>query len=185
MGRALRVGVPAGIAGGAVMAVWSMIAMWITGLGFWTPLNLIAHTFYRSAPLDGTFSVPALLIGLAVHMTVASIFGTAIVLVAQRLPGRRSLVIAAGLLFIAVVWPVMQWGVWYQLDKIAASWFPNWIFAVAHLMFGLTAAGYAAISVEDIAIPKRGRHAAAPVPQPAPAPGSLFQPRRRGTTPFG
>jgi hypothetical protein len=79
---ALRVGVPSGIAGGAVMAMWSMVAMWVTGLGFWTPLNLIAHTFYRSAPLNASFSAPALLIGLAVHMTVASFFGTAIAVTA-------------------------------------------------------------------------------------------------------
>lgn len=183
MVRALRIGVPGGIAGGAVMAVWSMIAMWVTGAGFWTPLNLIAHTFYKSAPLDGTFSAPALLIGLAVHMTVASFFGTAIALIAQRLPGKRSLVIAAGILFIAVVWPVMQWGVWYQLDEVAAEWFPGWIFAVAHLMFGLTAAGFAAIGIEDSDIPKGGRHAAGRnLAQPAPAPGSLFQPNRRGDT---
>ena len=42
MVRALRVGVPSGMSAGAVMAVWSMVAMWIVGSGFWTPLNLIA-----------------------------------------------------------------------------------------------------------------------------------------------
>ena len=108
MMRALRIGVPGGMAAGAVMALWSMAAMWVTGTGFWTPLNLIANTFYRSAPLNGTFSAPALAIGLAMHMTVASFFGTLIALLAQRMPGARSLVIAGGILFVAVVWPVMQ-----------------------------------------------------------------------------
>ena len=103
--RALRAGVLAGTAAGAVMAVWSMAAMWVTGSGFWLPLNLIAHTFYRSAPLRDTFSAPALAIGLAVHMGMAVIFGTAIAALVQRLPGQRSLVIAGGILFVAVVWP--------------------------------------------------------------------------------
>jgi len=179
MVRALRIGVPGGMAGGVLMALWSMIAMWLTGLGFWTPLNLIAHTFYRSAPLNATFSAPALLVGLAVHMTVASVFGVAIALLAQRLPGRRSVVIAAGILFVAVVWPVMQWGVWYKLDEDAAEGFTDWIFAFAHLVFAVTAAGIASIGVADDENARRGRHAAGRV-QPQPAPGSLFQPDRRG-----
>jgi hypothetical protein len=162
------------------MAVWSMAAMWVTGSGFWTPLNLIAHTLYRSAPLNGTFSAPALIVGLAIHMTVAGAFGTAIALLAQRLPGARSVVIAGGILFVAVVWPVMQWGVWYKLDEVAAEGLTDWIFAVAHLVFGLTAAGMAAIGVVDDETAKRGRHAAGRTPPPAsPPPGSLFQPNRR------
>ncbi|MCW2930296.1 MAG: conserved hypothetical rane spanning protein [Actinomycetia bacterium] len=180
MRRALRVGVPGGIAAGAVMAVWSMAAMWVIGSGFWTPLNLIAHTFYRSAPLDGTFSVPALVIGLAVHMTVASAFGTTIAALAQRLPRTRSLVIAGGVLFVAVVWPVMQWGVWYKLDETAAEGFSEWIFAIAHLLFGVLAAGLAVIGIENDETAKRARHAAGRTPpQPDPAPGSLFRPDRQ------
>jgi hypothetical protein len=181
MRRALRVGIPAGIAAGAVMAVWSMIAMWLTGSGFWTPLNLVAHTFYRAAPLGPAFSAPALVIGLAVHMTVASIFGTAITALVQRLPGKRSLVIAGGIMFIAVVWPVMQYGVWYSIDETAAEGFTDWIFAFAHLLFGLVAASIAAVGVADDEPVTRGRHAARSAPQPEPAPGSLFRPdlRRR------
>jgi hypothetical protein len=182
--RALRLGLTCGIVGGTLMALWSMIAMWITGLGFWTPLNLIGHTFYRSAPLNGTFSAPAVLIGLAVHLTVASCFGTAIAVLALRLPGRRSLVIAVGILFVAVVWPVMQWGVWYKLDEDAAEGFTDWIFAFAHLVFAVTAAGIASIGVADDDHARRGRHAAGrPIPQQAP-PGSLFQPAHRQQRPL-
>jgi hypothetical protein len=152
------------MAAGAVMAIWSMAAMWVTRLGFWTPLNLIAHTFYRSAPLDGTFSFTALVIGLAVHMTVASAFGTAIALLARRLPRARSLVIASGILFVAVVWPLMQWGVWYKLDESAAEGFKEWIFAVAHLVFGASAAGMASIGIADEDYRRRGRHAAGRTP---------------------
>ena len=180
MVRALRVGLSGGIAAGLVMAMWSMVAMWVTGSGFWTPLNLIAHTFYRSAPLDGTFSVRALVIGLTVHLTVASAFGIAIAVLAHLLPGTRSQVIAGGILFIAVVWPVMQWGVWYKIDETAAEGFNEWIFAIAHLLFGVLAAGMASIGIIDDETAKRGRHAAGrPVPQPDSPPGSLFQPTRR------
>jgi hypothetical protein len=163
------------------MALWSMSAMWLTGRGFWTSVNLIAHTFYRSAPLDATFSLPATLIGVAIHMAVASFFGTAIALLAQRLPGARSMVIAGGILLVAVVWPVMQWGVWYNLDEVAVERLNDWIFAFAHLLFGVTAAGLASIiSLSDDESARRGRHAAGRTPrQPESRPGSLFQPDRR------
>lgn len=179
MRRALRVGVPGGIAAGAVMAVWSMAAMWITGSGFWTPLNMIAHTFYRSAPLNATFSAPAVVIGLAVHMTVASAFGIAIVLLARRLHGTRSLVIAGGILFLCVVWPVMQWGVWYKLDESAAEGINEWIFAVAHLLFGVVAAGLASIGIADDTVRRNGTKPGAPRPGQARPAGSVFQADRR------
>lgn len=176
--RVLRIGVLVGVVSGAIMAVWSMLALWITGSGFWLPLNLVAHTFWRSAPLNATFSAPAMVIGLVVHMTVAIAFGTAVVALVQRLPGHRSLVIAGGILFVAVVWPVMQYGVWYSIDERAAEGFSEWIFAVAHLIFGLFAATIAAIGVDDEETRARGRRAAAAAPQPD-APGSLFQPHHR------
>jgi hypothetical protein len=180
MRQALRVGVPVGMVAGVVMAAWAMVAMWATGSGFWTQVNLIAHTFYRSAPLDGSFSAPALVVGLAVHMAVASFFGTVIALFAQRLPGSRSLVIAGGVLFVAVVWPLMQWGVWYRLDERAADGLNDWIFAVAHLVFGVVAAGMASIGIADDDKARRARHAAGRTPPPPTAPpGSLFQPSSR------
>jgi len=180
MMRTLRVGVAVGIAAGVVMAVWSMVVMWITGSGFWTPLNLVAHTFYRSAPLNATFSAPAMVVGLAVHMTVASIFGIAFTALAQRLPAKRSLVIAGGILFAAVVWPVMQYGVWHSLDATAADGFTGWIFAFGHLVFGLVAAGMAAVAVGDDETATRTRHAGGRTPPPPDlARSSLFQPDRR------
>lgn len=56
----VRAGVTGGVLGGMVMAFWSMTVLWYTGAGFWMPLNLIAHTFWRWAPLNGTFSPAAL-----------------------------------------------------------------------------------------------------------------------------
>ena len=54
------------------------------------------------------------------------------------------------------------------------------IFAIAHLLFGVLAAGMASIGIIDDETAKRGRHAAGrAVPQPDPPPGSLFQPTRR------
>ena len=153
--KILRAGIAGGIAGGAVMAMFSMIMMWLAHSGFWTPLNLIAHTFWRSAPLDGRFSAAALVIGMAVHMTMAMLFGTLIAAAAFRLPGARSLVIAAGMLFTALLWAVMQYGIWRAVDATAARDFTPWVFAVAHLLFGMMAASWAAMAIEDADPPPR------------------------------
>jgi hypothetical protein len=33
--QALRLGALGGMLGGAMMAMWSMIVLWLTGVGFW------------------------------------------------------------------------------------------------------------------------------------------------------
>lgn len=145
----VRVGAAGGMLGGIAMAMWSMVALWLTGGGFWTPLNLIAHTVWRAAPLDARFSAPALVIGLVMHMMMAAIFGTLIALATWRLPGTRSLVIAGGMIFAAVFWAVMQYGVWRAVDSAAARDFTPWVFAIAHLVFGMLTATAAAIMIPD------------------------------------
>lgn len=152
----LRAGGLAGLIGGAAMAMLSMTLMWLAGAGFWTPLKLIAHTVWRAAPLDGTFSVTALATGLMLHMLMATLFGLVIAMAARRLPGARSLVIAVGVIFVAAVWPAMQYGIWRAIDPAAARDFVPWVLAIGHLLFGVLAAAVAAIGVSDAE--PAGRH---------------------------
>jgi hypothetical protein len=157
--RVVRAGVAGGIAGGMVMAVFSMIMLRLAGSGFWKPLNLIAHTFWRAAPLDGRFSAGALVIGMVVHMMMAMLFGTLIAAAAYRLPAARSLVIAGGMLFAALLWAVMQYGIWRAIDAAAAQAFTPWVFAIAHLLFGMMAAAFAAMWIPDADRPYQPAHA--------------------------
>jgi len=170
---AIRAGVVGGILGGVVMAGWLMFILWLTGTGFWTLLNLITNTVWRAAPLGAKFSVPALVIGLAVHVMMSALFGVLIAAAAWRLPGPRSLVIAGGALFGAVLWAVMQYGIWRAVDPAAAQVITPWVFVIAHLMFGMLAAATAAIVIPDEeAAPAAGRHAvrdAGPIPGTAPS----------------
>lgn len=152
---AVAAGVVGGILGGVLMAAWLMFILWLTGVGFWTLLNLITNTFVRSAPLGPKFSVASLVIGLVVHVLMSVLFGTVIALLAWRLPGSRSLVIAGGALFGAVLWAVMQYGIWRAADAPAAEVITPWLFASAHLMFGLLVATVAALIVPDV----EGAHA--------------------------
>ena len=130
-----------GIVGGALMALWSMIAMWLTGPGFWTPLNLIAHAAWRSAPLDGTFSVAALVVGVLVHFAVAVCFGLVFAALMAPAAGWNTKTITttlSGVAYGLVIWLVMHVLVWPVADPAAAAAFPLWIFAVGHVIYGLT-----------------------------------------------
>src|ERR1700761_3005767 len=145
----LRAAAIGGVLGGVMMAVWLMFILWLTGIGFWTLLNLITNTFWRAVPLDGKFSVWSLIIGLVVHVIVALIFGSLIALAAWLLPVSRTLIIASGALFGPVIWVVMQYGIWRAVDPAAAQIITPWVFAVAHLIFGVLAAAVAAIITTD------------------------------------
>lgn len=145
----VRSAVIGGVLGGVMMAVWLMFILWLTGIGFWTLLNLITNTFWRAVPLDGKFSVWSLIIGLVAHVIVALIFGSLIALAAWWLPVSRTLIITSGALFGPIIWVVMQYGIWRAVDPAAAQIITPWVFAVAHLIFGVLAAAAAAIITTD------------------------------------
>jgi predicted permease len=129
-------GALAGMVGGMVMAMWSMVALWLTRSGFWQPLNLIAHTFWRGAPLDAKFSLGAALLGLVVHMMISMMVGVVFALGVQRIHGNLTAVAGLGMIAGIVIWVVMQYGVWRVVDADAAKAFTPWVFAVGHAMFG-------------------------------------------------
>jgi uncharacterized OsmC-like protein len=182
-GVAVRAGVVGGVVAGLVMAVWLTVILWLAGSGFFTLLNLIANTFWRTAPLGPTFSLPAVLIALVVHLVVSVLFGVLIAVAASRLPRSRSLVIAVGAVFGPLIWVVMQYGIWRALDPAAARVISWWIFGSAHLLFGLIVATIAAITIPDhdrsaagrIASPAHGSHRvrAAPSASLAPRAGTM------------
>lgn len=129
-------GALAGMAGGMVMAMWSMIVLWLNGSGFWRPLNLIAHTFWRDSPLDAKFCFSAALAGLVIHMMMSMMVGVVFALGVQRIHGGLAAVTGLGMIVGIMMWLVMQYGVWRMVDADAAMAFTPWVFAVGHAMFG-------------------------------------------------
>jgi hypothetical protein len=136
-------GALAGALGGMVMAMWSMIILWLTGKGFWSPLNLIAHTVWRTAPLDATFSAGALVVGLLIHMMMSMTLGMVLAVLVRgvpRLGGSQAALAVTGMAFGIAVWLVTRYGIWPALDSAAAPRFTAWVFAVGHLMYGAVTA---------------------------------------------
>jgi hypothetical protein len=139
----IKRGALAGMVGGMMMAMFAMLAMWLDGItetGFWTPLNLIAHTFWRGAPLDYEFSFGALVLGLIVHMMMLMMLGAAVATIISRsraLGKSLGTRILTGLVIAMMVWVVMEYIAWPLVDEAAADAFTTWIFAVAHAIFGM------------------------------------------------
>ncbi|GGM62881.1 hypothetical protein GCM10012275_36970 [Longimycelium tulufanense] len=155
----IKRGLAGGILGGIVMAMWSMIVLWLTGVGFWAPLNFIAHTLWRGAPLDATFSFGVVVLGMVVHMMMSMVLGVVLAVIVHnvhQLGGTRGALVGTGMVFGLVVWLVMQYIVWRVVDTSAAAAFTPWVFALGHLMYGAATA-----AVLPLASP-RGHGAAAP-----------------------
>lgn len=142
----MRRGALAGMAGGVVMAMWSMLALAGGGDGFWTPVNLIAHLAWDGAPLDGAFSFGALVLGVMIHMATSMMLGVAIAVAIGRFGLDRTSAAALGMTIGLGVWAVNQYGIWQALDSAASDHFTPWVFALGHLMFGAVTGAVAAIA---------------------------------------
>ena len=138
-GRTIRFGLLVGLTGGSLMALWAMVALGATGHGFFTPVNLIAHTLWRGAPLGGGFVPTAFVLGLAVHLAISTAVGTVLAwfVVRGSLDGSVVFVLALGL--GAGAW-VVQAFAWPAVDSSASASFTPWVLAVAHVLFALGAA---------------------------------------------
>jgi len=136
--RSVRAGLVAGRLGGMAMAMWAMVVLAATGDGFWRPVNLIAHTFYDKAPLDGTFNGTAALVGIGAHMMIAMSLGVAVALVARRFGGRLAGTMAVALAASMVAW-VGGIVAWNAIDSAAFDAFEPWVLFTGHAMFGMAA----------------------------------------------
>jgi len=131
-----------GLVGSIVMAMWAMMVSLFSGMGFWTPVQLIAATWMGSqAMMHVTTSV--ILTGLMTHMMMGAMLG--IVLAGAfaifRIPtGPARLLWGMG--YAIVVWIVNQYAVLPIIDPMMASHMPPWAFAIGHVMFGVVAAAF-------------------------------------------
>ena len=128
-------GIGAGIIGGIVMAAYAMMHGAAVGIGFWTPMRLIAATTNGVDALIGGGGT--LIWGFMIHIVTAAVWG---VIFAALLPRRAGVGagFGLGLLYGIAVWAVMTFVALALLDPtmqarislMQGSWFIN------HLIFG-------------------------------------------------
>jgi hypothetical protein len=157
LGRALAWGAAAGVLASLAMAVYAMIASWTKDAGLFTPLYHIASLLTSpdsmmasmEAGMGGdAFHVelgPAA-VGAVIHMMTGAAYGAVFAVIVHRLALGRALLVAAGVVWGAVVFALSTWiGL-----PIAAAVFDagepirnmaemaGWgTFVVEHLLFGL------------------------------------------------
>ncbi len=129
-------GIGAGIIGGIVMAAFAMMYGAAVGIGFWTPVRLIAATTNGVDALIGGGGI--LLWGLIIHMITAAVWG---VIFAALLPRRASAGAGFGwgIAFGIVVWAVMTFiglplvnsTMQARISLMQGSWF------FEHLLYGV------------------------------------------------
>lgn len=125
-----------GMAGGAMMAMFAMIATAVSGDGFWAPVNAIAHAAWGGAPLDGSFSVGALILGMLVHMATAMMLAAGIAPLLSAVRGRPAKV-AAATIAATSAW-LVQLAIWPAIDQAGADSIPQGILLFGHVVFGMT-----------------------------------------------
>jgi hypothetical protein len=133
--------VVAGLIGGVAMAAYLMIAASIMGLGFWTPVYMIAGVFqaYRP-PVPGTAGAAAA--GVFLHLLTAAFWGAAFAWLAGIFPrtvhgwGASTL---WGLAYGIVVWVIMGEGIGPSLSP-PMDQAPAVNFFISHLIFGMVTA---------------------------------------------
>jgi hypothetical protein len=86
-------GLVGGALGGVAMVIPAVIYGFLSGDGVWYPVNLVAATLMREMqgmPHQQLVAInpSALVLGLAIHMTVASTIGLLFALLLPTLPGR-------------------------------------------------------------------------------------------------
>jgi len=139
--RILQSGFLIGLVGGGAMALFAMGAMWATGRGFFTVVNLFAHTFWPDAPIDGTFAPAALGLGLVIHVIVSTIVGTTIAWLVDKGQLDAGIIVLVGIGIGTCVWVVQSFA-WAAIAADAHQQFTPWILATAHLVFALGAATF-------------------------------------------
>lgn len=146
----LKRGAVAGAAGGAMMAMVAMITTAISGDGFWSPVNGIAHAAWSGAPLDGSFSAGAFALGILTHMAAAMMLGAGTAVLLTNIDKSTTKVMAAVGVGIGA-W-LIQLSVWPTVDQAGADVVPQWVLLVGHLIFGMN------VGIVLAATPEHRRH---------------------------
>lgn len=135
-GEIVRAGAIAGLIGGVLMAIWSMLYAVVAGMGLWMPLKMIGATFYGVSALVGGPGVLAY--GLTLHVAVSIAYGILFASIVSRYapPGRALLAgIAYGVAILVfmtfVVLPLFNTTMRERVPTMSASWI------IDHILFGI------------------------------------------------
>jgi hypothetical protein len=145
----------AAMAAGMMMGMLQMLVEAVSGHGFWAPLRYIASVFTRGADTDAGFSAGPVLVGLAGHMMISVILGTIFAIVVWKLTRNPIVLAILGMMWGALVYAFMWWGVTATIDPAMQLVNAQWFF-VSHLVFGMVLGLGVAVAQRLSAPPRLG-----------------------------
>jgi len=153
-------GLSAGIVGGAFMVIPAAVWGWLTGHGFWYPVNLLAGMISpRIAKLPAAdleqLHRDWLVYAVGMHAALSIAFGVALGLLSPRLPDIPA-AMSWGALLMPVLWTALSYSVMDVVSPVLARRVDWPWFVVSQFVFGLTASVVVARS-EKIIVPPAGR----------------------------
>jgi hypothetical protein len=157
LGRALVLGIGAGVLASLAMAMYTMIAAWTKDEGFFTPLYHIASLFTSQDSMMASmedamggsafhFVLGTAVVGAMLHMMTGAMYGAVFAVGVSRLSLGGASLAGAGLVYGAVVFAMSTWvglpvaaAVFGSGDQITdMAEMAGWgTFVVEHLVFGL------------------------------------------------
>lgn len=132
-------GLVGGALGGAAMAIPALAYGFLSGNGPWYPLNLVAATVMRgmqNLPPQALaqFNLAAAVVGVAIHLIVATAIGLLFAVLLPTLPGRP-------LLWALLIGPLLWFGgtliVLPQINPVMSNLLDWPSFGIANIVYGL------------------------------------------------
>jgi hypothetical protein len=129
-----------GLIAGMLMGMFTMISAAIGGNGFWAPLRGIAGMFFGRQHLGGSWDLPAVVVGAALHMALSIMLGVGYAVLLGLSSGRLSAAVqfAAGMGFGFAVWALNTFVIGPALPggELMTSAMPVWTWLLGHLIYG-------------------------------------------------
>lgn len=115
-------------------------------------MSLIGAMFNQEWGTIAGFALVPVLVGMMVHMMLSGGLGAMFAWTSSRMRGGTGGLILRAVVASLVVWLVADFLILPLINPIMTRVFPDWLFAVVHVVYGLGPGGYLAV---------RGRRAAA------------------------
>lgn len=157
----------AGVVAGAAFAGWSVGSYAVGGRGTWRPLNLVAHSLWRGAALDGRLHPAEAIVGLLVAVAMGTVLTAPYAIVLWQAEISPALVVVAGAaIYFNAAWVVGDYILWPRIDPVGAAGFSPGVAWLAHIVAGAAAGTVLAVSPHSLgrALRRGGRALASALP---------------------
>lgn len=134
-------GVIGGILGGIAMGIFEMLGTLAMGNGLMQAFALKGYAFQPFTNIV-EMSTANISKGIAIHAVMSMLVGAIFVMIANRVTVQRNTIWLWGALYASLIWVIDRLGALQALDPTMEAFMNQFIFFVAHLVFGASLGAY-------------------------------------------